>query len=147
MKITICGSIAFYDQMLDVQKKLTDFGHAVKIPPAERSYGDSGIISSREFYDIRHAAKNDDRRIWEIKKQGIREHFEKIDWCEAIIVLNYDKKGIANYIGGNTLMEMGLAFYQNKPIYLLQPLPEISYKEEILGMFPIIINGDLKKIG
>ncbi|MDD4901841.1 MAG: hypothetical protein PHE24_01770 [Patescibacteria group bacterium] len=146
MKITLCGSIAFYDQMLAVQKELEAMGHEIKIPPGNRPNGDGGIISSQEFYNIRHAAKDEAKWIWEIKKQGIREHFDKIDWCEAIIVLNYDKKGIANYIGGNTLMEMGLAFYQNKPIYLLQPLPEISYKEEILGMFPIIINGDLKKI-
>ena len=43
-------------------------------------------------------------------------------------------------------MEMGLAFYQNKPIYLLQNLPELNYKEEILRMRAVMLNGDLSKI-
>ena len=27
MKITICGSIAFYDEMMDVRDRLKTFGH------------------------------------------------------------------------------------------------------------------------
>ena len=146
MKITICGSIAFYDQMLVAQKQLIDLGHEIKIPPSQRLDKKGDLISSQEFYQIRHASDDDAKWVWEIKNRAIKEHFDKINWCDAIIVLNYDKKGIPNYIGGNTLMEMGVAFYLGKPIYLLQPLPEISYKEEILGMFPIIINGDFSKI-
>jgi len=43
-------------------------------------------------------------------------------------------------------MEMGLAFYLKKKIYLLNEVPELPYKEEILGVKPIILNGDLSKI-
>jgi hypothetical protein len=64
----------------------------------------------------------------------------------VVLILNYSKKEIANYIGANTLIEMGLAFYLHKKIFLLNPIPEISYKEEILAMKPIVINGDLNKI-
>lgn len=73
-------------------------------------------------------------------------HFDEVVWSDVILVCNYDKNGVANYIGANTLLEMGLAFHLNKPIYLLSSIPEISYKEEILGMWPIVIDGDLKKI-
>ena len=59
---------------------------------------------------------------------------------------SYDKNGVKGYIGGNTLMEMGLAFYLKKKIYLLNEVPELPYKEEILGVKPIILNGDLSKI-
>ena len=76
----------------------------------------------------------------------MRKHFDKVAWSDAILVLNYDKNKIEGYVGANTLMEMGLALHLNKRIYLLNPMPEISYKEEILGMKPIIINGDLSKI-
>ena len=51
---------------------------------------------------------------------------------------------MANYIGGNTFLEMGVAFYLNKPIYLLNIIPEIDYKEELLGMKPTIINNNLE---
>ena len=62
------------------------------------------------------------------------------------LVLNYDKNGVKNYIGGNTLMEMGLAFFLKKKIYLLNQIPKLSYKEEVLGMRPIILGGDFSKI-
>lgn len=84
--------------------------------------------------------------IWDRKAEAIRNHFDKVVWSDAILVLNHSKKDISNYIGANTLLEMGLAFHYKKPIYLLNPIPEVSYKEEILGMKPVIINGDLKLI-
>jgi nucleoside 2-deoxyribosyltransferase len=146
MKITICGSIAFFEQMLAVQKELEKNGHEVKLPPLKIKDENGNLISVTEYYNLRKMETDDQSWIWQRKKEAIKTHFDKIDWSDAILVLNYDKKGIANYIGGNTLMEMGVAFYLNKPIYLYQPLPEVSYKEEILGMFPIIINGDLTKI-
>lgn len=40
--------------------------------------------------------------------------------------------------------EMGLAFHLGKPIYLYNPIPEISYKEEILGMKPVVMNRSLE---
>jgi hypothetical protein len=147
MKITICGSIAFYDKMLSIKEKLESMGNEVKLPPAEIIDQNDKMISVTEYYNIRKSKTNDnDSWVWQRKREAIQAHFDKINWSDVILILNYDKKGIANYIGGNTLMEMGVAFYLNKPIYLLQPMPEISYKEEILGMFPIIINNDLSKI-
>ena len=43
-------------------------------------------------------------------------------------------------------MEMGFAYYLKKPIYLLNPMPKISYFEEIRDVQPIILKGDLTKI-
>jgi len=61
--------------------------------------------------------------------------------------LNYDKRGIKNYIGGNTLMEIGFAHVLNKKIFLLNPIPEIPfYKSEIEAVRPVILNGDLSKV-
>ena len=42
-------------------------------------------------------------------------------------------------------MEMGLALHLSKPIFMTNEVPEIGYKEEILGMKPILIN-DLNEI-
>jgi len=66
---------------------------------------------------------------------------------DAILVLNYDKNGIKNYIGGNTLMEIGFAHVNDKKIFLLNPVPEeVSYKDEIKAMVNVILKGDLNKI-
>jgi hypothetical protein len=147
MKICLCGSIAFYDQLVVMKEKLEKLGHEVELPPLKIKDEKGRPLSVTDYYDLRKAETNDQSWIWQRKRDTIRMHFDKINWSDAILVLNYDKKGIANYIGGNVLMEMGVAFYLNKLIYLLRPLPEISYREEILGMFPIVINGDLNKIG
>jgi len=143
MKITICGSIAFYDQMIEVKQKMEVLGHEVRLPPNQIKDANGNLISVKEYYDLRKAETDANSWIWDRKAEAIKCHNEKIAWADAILVLNYDKRDIANYIGANTLMEMGLAFFLNKKIFLLNSIPEISYKEEILGVKPIVIVGDL----
>jgi hypothetical protein len=66
---------------------------------------------------------------------------------DAVLALNLDRKGIKNYIGGNTFLELGFAYILNKKIFLYNPIPDIPfYNTEIIAMRPIIINGDLTKI-
>ncbi|MCC7004617.1 hypothetical protein IT397_01740 [Candidatus Nomurabacteria bacterium] len=146
MKITLCGSIAFYDEMLDVKKKLEQIGHEIKLPPIEIKDDSGKMIPVKEYYAKRKAETKDTGWIWDRKEEAIRLHFEKIEWSDVILVLNYDKNNIPNYVGGNTLVEMGLAFHLKKPIFLFNAIPEISYKEEILGMKPILINQNLYRI-
>lgn len=147
MKVTICGSIAFYENMIEVKEKLEKLGHVVKLPPHEVKDENGKMIPVSEYYSRRKAETDDTSWIWDRKEEAMILHFKKIEFSEVIIVLNYDKNGIKNYVGANTLIEMGIAQYLKKKIFLLNEVPEISYKEEILGMKPIIINGDLKKIG
>ena len=61
-------------------------------------------------------------------------------------MLNFDKNGISNYIGGNTLMEIGFAHVNDKKVFLLNPVPEIGYKDEIMAMVTKTINGNLNNI-
>lgn len=146
MRITICGSIAFFDEMNTIKKQLESLGHEVKLPPYEIKDDTGKMIPVKEYYDKRKSETKYISWIWDRKKEAMKNHFEKVEWCDAILVLNYTKNNILNYIGANTLMEMGLALHLNKPIYLLHSIPEISYKEEVLGMKPIIINDNLKQI-
>jgi hypothetical protein len=146
MNITICGSIAFYDQMVDTQKALRALGYDVRIPPHQRKDGQGKTISVSAYYDIRKKANKDDAWVWERKEEGILEHFEKVAWCDAILVLNHEKNGIVGYVGANTLMEMGLALYFQKKIYMLHSIPDMAYTEEICGMHPVILGGDLSAI-
>jgi hypothetical protein len=101
------------------------------------------MIPVKEYYARRKATSDDMSWIWKRKAEAITSHFNKVAWADAILVTNYDKNGVAGYIRGNTLMEMGVAFFLKKPIYLLKQIPELSYKEEVLGMQPILLNDDL----
>lgn len=146
MKITICGSIAFYEKMFEVKKALEKLGHIVKLPPFEVKDESGKMIPVKEYYNRRKSETENISWIWDRKEEAMLLHFEKIEWCDAIIVLNYEKNGVKDYVGANTLIEMGIAQYLKKKIYLLNSIPEISYKEEILGMKPIVIYEDFKKI-
>jgi len=146
MNITICGSIAFYDEMIDIKKKLEQLAHQVKLPPFEVKDENGNMIPVKEYYSKRKSETNDTSWIWDRKEEAMRMHFQKVEWGDAVLILNHDKNNISNYVGANTLLEMGLAFHLNKKLFLLNDIPEISYKEEILGMKPIIINNDLTKI-
>lgn len=146
MKITLCGSIAFYKEMTEVTKALESLGHEVKLPPFEVRDESGNMIPVMEYYARRKAETSDTGWIWERKEQAMRAHFDKVEWSDVVLILNYDKSGILNYVGANTLLEMGLAFHLRKPIYLLNDIPEIGCKEEILGMRTIVIGGDLREI-
>ena len=146
MKITICGSIAFINEMNQLKNQLENTRHEVKMPPNEIQNDNGILIPVSEYYLKRKSETSDTSWIWQRKAEAMKTHFEKIAWSDAVLVLNYDKNNIKSYIGGNTLIEMGVAFYLNKKIFLLNNIPEISYKEEILGMQPIVINGNFNKI-
>lgn len=75
---------------------------------------------------------------------AIREFWNMMQGADAVLVLNLDKNGVENYIGGNTLMEIGFAHVLNQKIFLYHPIPEIPYyKSEIEAVKPVIIHEDL----
>jgi predicted RNA-binding protein with PUA domain len=62
------------------------------------------------------------------------------------LVVNEDLNNVEGYIGGNTFLEMGFAHVLNKKIFLLNPIPEMGYEDEIVAMKPVVLNNDLEKI-
>lgn len=153
MKITICGSMKFYNEMEYAQEELTKLGHEVKIPmlalEVPEQFGGGKKIYFGEFIENNGGidAFPGHHEIWALKHGAIKDHYEKIDWAEAVLIINHEKRGVPGYVGGNTLIEIGVAFYQKKPIYILNPVSsDLSYKQEIMGMKPIFLDGDLSKI-
>jgi predicted RNA-binding protein with PUA domain len=129
MKIAICGSMKFGKEMLEAKEELEKKGHEVIVPANTESYADGSI---------------DVEKKWEkIQLDVIKIYYEKIKEQDAIFVLNKDKNNIANYVGGNSLIEIAFAHVLGKKIYLLNPIPEMNYSDEIEAMKPIILNGDL----
>ena len=142
MKITICSSLAFVDNIKYISDKLKKLKHTVFLPRTAEVIINGEL--SQEALDKEKESEAFSERI--IKNDAIRVHYNKIKNSEAILVLNYDKNGVKNYIGGAVLIELGFAHILNKKIFLLNPIPEISYKEEIIAMQPIVLNGYLSKI-
>ena len=153
MKLTVCGSIAFYSEMEALKTTLEAQGHEVMIPllanEAPEAQGDRKIYFGKYIEDNGGMdAFPPDHVLWDRKQNAINDHFRKIEWADAVVIANYEKRGIEGYIGGNTLIEIGVAFYLKKPIYILNPISStLTYRQEIYGMKPVLLNGDVERIG
>jgi hypothetical protein len=138
MKITICGSMAFADRLVEIYNMLKEMGHEPVVHENLFSVAD-GTAEEIRHYDSEHH---------EVKKKYdyIRAWHKLIARSDAVLICNFDNKGISNHIGGNTFLEMGFAHVENKRIFLLNPVPDNDFKDEILAMDPVILNGDIDKI-
>ena len=140
--ITICASASSYKQAIAVAEELNALGFRVLLPFTALKMKKSG-----NFDVAAYKLWFKDPKQYARKQRLMRGHFQKVRSGDAVLVLNYEKNGIAGYIGGNTLMEMGLAFHYKKPIYILNPVsPKLGFLEEVLGLQPVFLNGKLEKI-
>lgn len=130
MKITICGSMFHEPSMAAAAATLRELGYDVDKP---------NVVEGHVYADNLDANAD-------LKRGFIDEHFRKIDTSDAILVINEAKNGIDNYIGGNTLIEIAYAYAHGLDIFLLNPVPEVSYADEIRGMNPVILEGDVAKL-
>lgn len=136
MKIGVVGSMQYTERMLDLRDKLIALGHNAYVTDLAAPFVGK---TDEEKEAIKIEQKNN--------QDAIREFWRMMQGGDAILVANFDKHGIANYIGGNTFLEMGFAHVLDQKIFLLNPIPEMPhYKTEIVAMKPVIIHGDLSLI-
>lgn len=142
MVITICASASHYRDVLDVQTLLEQRGHVVLVPITAERMKESGnfdVASYKTWFN-----NPDD---YTKKAELMRNHFAKVLKGDATLVVNMEKHGLRGYIGGNVLMEMAIAFNAGKPIYLLNDIDDaLPVKEEVLGMQPTILHGDVNRL-
>ena len=129
--IAICGSMAHKSLWSPIIEELRSKGFSVSTP----EMGETVDWSSFS-----------DKEIIREKGRLIRRHIANIGAAQCVLIANFDKNGIENYIGSNSFLEMGAGFIFEKPIYLLHPIPRQDNYEEILALEPIVLNGDLSKI-
>lgn len=136
MRIGIISSMHHTEKMIEVQKELQARGHDVFISKFAADYvGKSD--EEKEVTKLDHKYNHD----------AIREFWDVMQDADAMLVLNLERHGIPNYIGGNSLMEIGFAHVLKLKIFLYNPIPKIPYYEtEIIAVNPIIINGDLSLV-
>src|SRR3989344_3786316 len=129
MRIAICGSMTFAKEMINAGRELEKKGYRIIMPPNIEKYAGGAVKVENK---------------WEkIELDLIRGYYEEIKKVDAILVVNKDKNGIKNYVGGNSLIEIAFAYVLNKKIFLLNPIPQMSYKDEIEAMNPVVLNEDL----
>lgn len=126
----------FTEKMIEARDELIRLGHNAFVTSLASPFVGK---SHEEIEQIKISQKNN--------LDAIREFWRLMQGADAVLVMNFDKHGIANYIGGNTLMEIGFAHVLNQKIFLYNPVPDIQfYKSEIEAMKPILIDRDFSRV-
>lgn len=129
--------MSFAKEFIEVKKTLEKLGFEADFAPDTHDCFNSPHLRLNE--NLEHCEKTD----------IIRSCMDAQEKCDAILVLNYPKDGIDGYIGSNSLIELGLAYYLHQKIFLLYPPPsqkKARYYTEVMHMKPIILNGNIKNL-
>lgn len=141
MRITVCWSSAFRKEKVEIKETLKKLGHEPIIDEWTEKLAKWEAPELLQQINTEHSVA---------KKQYnfIKMYYDFIVWSDAIIVCNYDKKGVLNYIWSNTFLEMWYAHVHWKKIFLLNEIPDQWYiLDEVRAMEPVILKWDLSKIG
>ncbi len=133
MKIMLICSKAFYGNLTEYKQSLENLGHEVFMP----NCWDAPETEAKYRGTAQHHI---------FKAQMYRQSEEAIKNVDAVLVLNFNKNGQANYIGGATFLEIYDAFRMNKKIYFVNEIPDNMLKDELIGFNPTIIGNDFSKI-
>jgi hypothetical protein len=133
MKIFIACSKHFYSEVERVAKALETIGHEVSYP--NNYFGE-------QMKEERLKVESMNERI-KFKSEMMKKDRKNIEPQDAILVLNFEKKGISNYIGGATFLEVYMAWELGKKIFFYNDLPNCSFTDELVGINPVVINGEL----
>lgn len=136
MRIGVIGSMQYTEKMVEARDELAKCGH-------------DAFLSN--LYAPLMGKTDEEKEVIKLEQKfhqdAIRDFWRQMQGADAVLVMNFDKHGVKNYIGGNTFLEIGFAHVLNQKIFLLNSIPEIPfYKSEIEAMEPVIINGDYSLI-
>jgi len=135
MKIFIVCSRYFYNEIKKIRKDLEKMGHEITLPNC-----------FREPFKEEKMKKKGKEEHRKFKQNMMKLHEPKIKQNEAILVLNLEKNGEPNYIGGATFMEIVKAWELEKKIFLFNEIPKNLFEDELTAINPIIINQNLSLI-
>lgn len=140
--LAVCASASFYPKVIAESDDIEKYGINLILPMTAAKMKADGSENNEAIIDWSKSPSG-----YHSKALHIREHFKVIEKSDGILVMNYEKHGMKDYIGPNVLMEMSTAFYLDKPIYILNGIPQDSpLIDEILGLEPIFLYGDLAQI-
>lgn len=120
MNVVLAGSMSFASKMNEVKTQLEGADNVATMPI------DGGDLTPDAIRGYNDAA------------------LERIRNADFLIVINEKKHDIEGYVGANTLVEIGMAYALNTPIYLLNKYDtEQANAVELAGLIDGIIDKDV----
>jgi hypothetical protein len=128
--VAIAGSIGFGHLMEEIATDLAAHGIPSHLP----------AFDTDEPNDAeRHLA-------W---RRGLSNRFMDIlghEHTAALLIANFDRGGVVNYVGPSAFSEAAVAFSHRKPVYLVADLPASQFREELITFGAIPLRGDLSAL-
>lgn len=127
--VVVCGSMKILGLMTKIGEILESAGLNVVTPVADAPAGSWSVEAAKE-----------------IKCAASRRHMNHIrsPATVAVLVVNVDRSGVHNYVGPNAFAEIGVAFADNRRVFLLQGMPEY-YADELVAWGVECLDGDLSR--
>lgn len=135
----VIGSMTFAKEMLQAEEELNKLGWEAVAPFDAKEHAQDNALIDDFARNLEYC----------IKDNVIRKGFWQVADSDAVLVLNYPKNGIEGYIGTSSLMELGIAHWLGKKIFLLYDIPtpeQCRWAHEVQIMQPSILSGNLAKI-
>ncbi|WP_410628117.1 hypothetical protein [Amycolatopsis sp. cmx-8-4] len=128
--VVICGSMKSLDLMSRIASVIEKAGVQVVTPSPDEFHGDVSV-----------EAKNNRKR------EASRKHMNliKSDDTAAVLVVNTHRPNAENYIGPNSFAEIGVAFADDRKVFLLHGMPD-AYLEELSAWGVYCLNGDVQPL-
>ena len=98
--VCICGSFRFYDDMVALRDALQAQGIPCEWPTPGPRRAPQAMTPGEA-------------------KEAILLHLQRVDRADLIFMFNKD-----GYVGNSVIMEIGYAYAQRKPVYVLAPIPD-----------------------
>ena len=140
--ICFCASVNFYKHVNELADAVEKLGFKAVVPRMAikmRESNDYDVASIKTWY------KNPND--FNVKKELMDEHFKKVAESDITVIVNDLKHDIPGYIGPNVLMEIAIAYYLKKQIYVLNDVaPDNTTYEEVMGMGVYCLGGDITSL-
>jgi len=128
--VVICGSMKNLDLMSRIGDFLRSMGLRAVEPAPDETMANSTIEASMRS-----------------KRAASRRHMDHIraDDTAAVLVVNVDRPGAQHYVGPNAFAEIGVAFSDDRQVFLLHGMPD-AYAEELGAWDVTCLNGDIEPL-
>mmetsp|Transcript_45544 Transcript_45544/g.106495 ORF Transcript_45544/g.106495 Transcript_45544/m.106495 type:complete len:346 (+) Transcript_45544:73-1110(+) len=137
--VMILSSMKFVEDIVAKRRELQAMGFRVSVPDdTDLMLSNPGLADDLEA-DLKHV----------IEQDVLRKGFNLVAAADSVLVLNHAKNGIDGYIGTSVLMELAIAHFSHKPIFLLFPTPsfhEHRWAHEVAMMRTWCLHGDVSRL-
>lgn len=117
--------------MLSLSEEMAELGLAVHLPTLDETTDYNQLAPQERSIE---------------KNRLILIHLQKIRDSDAVLIVNETLKEVEGYIGANSFLEMGFALSLGKKVFLYRRPSNQHHIDEVLGMFPVILDGDISKL-